>query len=247
MVVMILPAWLLAMLPGLIGGIVSGGMQAGAVSRANRYNDPRSQLARLNAAGLPFAAFTNGQAGNQSSIPDVSQLGSNISDYMSNRIQQEQAKLLKEQIRNASATADMTEYQRDIAKEQRDAVLMQGEFDWMGQKRSLAYLDKERDYRIKKLDEWFKENDKKVKEVESQFRITNFDNGNEQKKLEAEIDKLILSNDLARQALKDNETRTLARNQIIDMMKDSNGKLSLIEAITIQIMNAMSGGLQGLK
>ena len=66
MIFMILPVWLLPLLKSVlpaIGGIGSTIAGVTAQESMNRYNDPRRQLQRLNAAGLPFAAFQAGQAG----------------------------------------------------------------------------------------------------------------------------------------------------------------------------------------
>ena len=70
---MFLPVWLLPLLKSVlpaVGAIGSSIASVNAQERMNRYNDPRRQLQRLNAAGLPFAAFEAGQAGQQSQLPD---------------------------------------------------------------------------------------------------------------------------------------------------------------------------------
>ena len=57
MIFMILPVWLLPLLKSVlpaIGGIGSSIAGVTAQERMNRYNDPRRQLQRLNAAGLPL-------------------------------------------------------------------------------------------------------------------------------------------------------------------------------------------------
>ena len=73
MIFMFLPVWLLPLLKSVlpaVGAIGSSIASVNAQERMNRYNDPRRQLQRLNAAGLPFAAFEAGQVGQQSQLPD---------------------------------------------------------------------------------------------------------------------------------------------------------------------------------
>lgn len=238
--------FLLPLLPYLIpamAGLGSAAMSAGAVNRMNRYNDPRAQLQRLNAAGLPFAAFAQGQSGSQSSLPDTSgiQAGATeaVSNYFINRMQNEQIDMLRNQKRGVIADADIKELQRDILKEEADAALNNGIIDESGFMRSNAFMSKKYDYQMKEYEMFMKRYDKDMKEIDSLFQSENYKNGNMQKKFEAEIDAITLRNRLFRQAFTDARTQTLARNNIIARM-EKNG-LNFAEALFIVIMNAIGG------
>lgn len=248
--------FLLPLLPYLIpamAGLGSAAMSAGAVNRMNRYNDPRAQLQRLNAAGLPFAAFAQGQAGSQSSLPDTSGVAEGINqgaaNFMMNRMQKKQIELIDEQIKTQKALERKTwsdalfsHSQARVASAEADEKL--SEYGSINEKPSnLAFLmGKERE--IKELEVFTKKYDNEIKRIDSLFKSEAYQSGKLTKQLDAEIDGLLLRNDLARQQFKDNQTRTVARNEIIDRMK-KNG-LSVGEALVIQIMNALTGGLKSL-
>lgn len=238
MVYMILPAWLLALIPGLIGGFAKSAMSQGAVNKMNWYNSPASQLRRVMEAGLPAAAFFGGQAGQQAQMPDYSGIGESISNFQITRGQQIQQELLMEQIRKMMADADVSENLRDISNEETLAGLdiraIRG-----GIPRTDAYMNKRADYEMKENALGLLKNQHDISTVEKNVRI--FLEQNQKDKAKAELDKLLLQLDIGGQAMENERVRTIARNAIIGRMEE--GGLSLLEAILIQVMSSIGGGV----
>lgn len=224
------------MLPQLIGAFTSAAVQQGQVNRMNRYNDPRSQLQRLNAAGLPFAAFSQGQAGNQSTLPDMSGIGESIASYATSRLQQEQLKLLKEQTRKASAEADITETNRDVLRDEAEFSLFGGIVE-DGILRSNAYLSKRLDFQMKQNAAFMQKYEKDIREIDALFKSDQYESGRMKKVAEQELDALINKNDLMKQVWNTNDKQNAARNEIIGRMQ-KNG-LNLAEAMFLVIMQSL--------
>lgn len=83
----------------IIGGMIERGQSRRAIERQNEYNTPVNQLARLREAGLPFAAFSDTAAGNQSQPQETRDSGlGEIGQYASTRMMQKQMELLDAQI-----------------------------------------------------------------------------------------------------------------------------------------------------
>lgn len=118
-----------ALIPLIAAGIGAGGAIGGAaihrgqskqdIANQNAYNHPAQQLARLREAGLPFAAYAQGQSGNQSALPQASDAGltqgsqSGISNFITTSTQLKQLELLKAEIRQRNAEADLKNAERD--------------------------------------------------------------------------------------------------------------------------------------
>lgn len=68
------PAWIEAG-ANLVGGLANNLIARGNTKAQNRYNSPKEQIRRLNEAGLPYAAFADNQAGNQSAPTPTHDLG----------------------------------------------------------------------------------------------------------------------------------------------------------------------------
>lgn len=129
-------------LPGAIsaGGSFLGGLfnrlfSAGDIRRMNEYNSPSAQLARLRKAGLPFAAFMNNQAGQQSALPQSTDLGLNaagghLGGYIQRKIDLQQLEILKAE----------TDHKRSLARVEnaRANVLLSG----VGENVSDTYLSR---------------------------------------------------------------------------------------------------------
>lgn len=121
-----------ALIPLLAAGVSAGGAIGGAaiqrgqskrdIADQNAYNHPARQLARLREAGLPYAAYAAGQAGNQSALPitndgGASQAGQHIAqglnNYITTQAQLKQIDILKAETRQRNADADLKEAERD--------------------------------------------------------------------------------------------------------------------------------------
>lgn len=91
---------------GVLGGMVSRGQDRRALERMLEYNTPANQLARLREAGLPFAAFSDTAAGNQSQAQPSTESGLNeIGKFATTRMMQKQMELLEAQINATNADA----------------------------------------------------------------------------------------------------------------------------------------------
>lgn len=241
LIIMVLPAWLLALLPNLIGGLINAGTSSSSINQMNKYNDPRAQLQRLNAAGLPFAAFSQGQAGNQSSLPDLSGIGDGISSYMTNRVQQQQMKLLNEQIDKAKAEADTAFYHSQIAKDEADAALNSGSvID--GISRSNAYIHKLREYEMHGMSQFIQQHEYDMKKIDLAIKSSDYESGRTKQRTEAEIDNLLAKNKLAQQVWTTQDDQHKARHKIIATM-EKNG-LTFMEAMLLQILEGLGGGMK---
>lgn len=249
-----IPLWLILALTQLGGGIVNAATSQGQINRMNRYNDPRAQLQRLNAAGLPFAAFSQGQAGSQSNLPDMSGIGEGIKNtgilYLQNQMQKKQIEMLNEQIETAKATTRKTWAEartaHAVARETDERVnenLSEFGFPRITPPSNLAWL-MEQDREVKSLDTDMKKYDRDMKEIDSLFKSDQYKSGRMVKLVQAEIDNLLAKLDITKQLYNNNEKATIARNELIARME--KGGLSFGEALIIQVMNALTGGLKTL-
>lgn len=237
MVFMIIPAWLLALIATSGSGILKAGLSQGSINQMNRYNDPSRQLQRLNAAGLPFAAFAAGQAGQQSNLPDTSGF-----DFMDNYATAKQMELIKDQLRGLAADADVKENLRDVSNEE-TKFMLEGEYQ-NGKWRTHAARSKEVDMRQKAAILGITRNNKAISDVE--VRVVEALEKNRLDVAQAQLDRLLLDLDIGWQSLENERIRVAGRNEIIRRLE--KGGLSLIEAIMIQVMNMTTGGgLHGLK
>jgi len=100
----------------VVGAGISAALERGWAKRdlaaQNFYNSPSQQLARLEAAGLPAAAFFSGGVSSQSDQPRASNIdpslgtAEGINNYMQNRFQTKQLALLDAQTRKTEAEAN---------------------------------------------------------------------------------------------------------------------------------------------
>lgn len=234
----LLPPWLMALLPNLAGGLISAKLSQDQINKMNFYNNPVNQMRRANEAGLPFAALSGMSASQQSSIPDVSGIGNSISGWNSSYQQLKQIELLQEQIRNADASADIRENERDISNEEWQAGVYEGQIE-DGITISNARLAKRNSYKAQKIALDIAENQKEISDID--VRISSALEQNKLDVAKAELDALFLKLDLGRQAFDNIHAANVAKNTIIKRME--KGGLSLMEALLIQVMSALSGGI----
>lgn len=90
-------------------GQIQRAQSQGDIARQNAYNSPAQQVARLREAGLPFAAYEKGQAGNQSALPETNK---GLGSYITSQTQLKQLEILKAEIRLKNAEADESEARR---------------------------------------------------------------------------------------------------------------------------------------
>lgn len=237
---LVIPAWLLAMLPQLLGGVINAFTSQGAVNRMNRYNAPGPQLMRLNAAGLPFAAFTAGQSGQQSSLPDFSGIGESVGslgNYFVTQLQKIQTDIAKQGLRKAKAEADIAEQERDAAFEpyvphQRDYDASSKTFGFLGQLQD--FYSKDNAMKLQSLEG-------KIKQLDLDLKIELKKDGTLSKAAHAELDKLLLGLKIGGQAYDNERVRNIAKNEILRRFE--KGGLSLFEAILIQVMSSLGGSI----
>lgn len=118
---------MIVMIWPLLGSIV-GSLGSAAISRRwaikdlkaqNEYNSPRAQVKRLKQAGLPLATMFGGQGGSTSDQPRSSEIDPSLGaargmeNYFQNRMQKAQLQLIDQQLREATAGADLKEGERD--------------------------------------------------------------------------------------------------------------------------------------
>lgn len=243
-----IPAFLIPFLPAILsalGGGITAMASSGAVNRMNRYNDPRAQLQRLNAAGLPFAAFAAGQAGQQSTLPDLTGLGQGFEafgNYFVNKNQIVQHDILKEQLRGAASSADILGNQKLISDAETDAMMKYGATDVFGKQVPLATKMKHFEYLIKEQELFMKENENKLKTIDTIVKQGLYDAGRLSEEANALIDATILKNNVLKNMLKTQEMQTAGKQLIFDRMKQ-NG-LSFAEALFMVAIQAISGSLK---
>lgn len=81
--------------------------------RTNAYNHPREQVKRNKEAGLPLAAMFSGSGGSTSQAPSTPNIdpslgtAQGLEKYFTNRMQKKQIELIDQQIREATASADI--------------------------------------------------------------------------------------------------------------------------------------------
>lgn len=245
LVFMVLPAWFLLALPSLIAGMGQLIGSSAAVQRQNRYNSPFEQIKRLRAAGLPFAAYAAGQAGNQSQLPDFSgfnMVGNAVGQGIT---QSNQVKMFRELLRKAGFDADIRFNEREISNEETIGALSYTFEDPFGQDVSIARGNKLLDFRIKEYGSWIAQHNARVTEIDRLIKESRFESGKLMDMAEAEYDKLIQSNKLMKQAYDTAESKNAAFQKIVDTMKGSDGELSFWQALLLQFVGAMSGGVSG--
>lgn len=241
MMFFIIPVWLLALLPQLIGGIANAALSQGSINRQNRYNSPLSQVRRLREAGLPAWASGGISAGAQSSLPDMSGIGNSLTNFLGSSLQVKQGDALQETIRKLIADADIAENLRDVSNVETDTALNMGFVDENGFFRSNAGYKKDVEYDsirigydILKNQKAISDTDKAVVEALKQNRID---------LAKTQLDVMLKNLEIAGQNFDNEKRRNVAANKIISSM-EKNG-LSLMEALFIQLMSSVSGGIGG--
>ena len=219
MIFMFLPVWLLPLLKSVlpaVGAIGSSIASVNAQERMNRYNDPRRQLQRLNAAGLPFAAFEAGQAGQQSQLPDfggIAQAGESLGNFQTNYQQAQQGDLTIENLRHAGRTAaagaDMAESNRDVTIEENKYQLGEGKYN------TRTFTDS-----LRKLELDLKENQKAMGELDLQMKRDLQESGVLGKKAQAELDLMLQNITKGNKYLDTQDDLDAARDMIVNKMKE---------------------------
>ena len=200
----------------------------------NRYNDPRRQLQRLNAAGLPLRPFEAGQAGQQSQLPDfggIAQAGKVWETSKQNYQQAQQGDLTIENLRHAGRTAaagaDMAESNRDVTIEENKYQLGEGKYN------TRTFTDS-----LRKLELDLKENQKAMGELDLQMKRDLQESGVLGKKAQAELDLMLQNITKGNKYLDTQDDLDAARDMIVNKMKE--GGMNIWEAFAISILTAMS-------
>lgn len=237
----LLPAWLMSLLPGLSGGFINALLQQGQINKMNAYNDPRAQMQRLMRAGLPAAAMGTAGAGQQSQIPDVSGIGNAISNYFQSDQQRVRAEIMLEELRNAGNNADISGYNRDVLKEERDAALMpfvsdQDKVPSTGL--SFAKANKLTNYYSTQNALRIQANQGRLAELDLDFKKALQEGGKDSiayKEAVAKLDSVLADLNLKNLNLKNETLRTEARRVILE--KFSRGGMNLFEAVFVTLLN----------
>lgn len=235
----LLPAWLMALLPGLGGGFLNALLQQAQINRMNAYNDPRAQMQRLMRAGLPAAAFGTQGAGQQSQIPDVSGIGNSISNYFQSDQQMKQSKIMIEMLRKAIADADVSEFGRDVAREESKGILSpftDSDF-YRTEGKSFAEVGKVQQF-------YMANNAMKLQAVEGRIKDLQLElqkslgTGKDSiayRTAVAQLDSLLLDLNFKGLNFENERLRTEARRTILQ--KFESGGMNLFEAILISLLN----------
>lgn len=242
-VIMVLPAWLILMMPQLIAGLSKLITSRVSLNKQNRYNSPIEQMRRIREAGLPFAAFEAGQAGSQSQLPDLSgfdQIGSAIGTGIT---QGNQMRMFLELLRRAGADADIAENLRDVSNEETKGLMSTVESDFTGMPESIASAGKVLDFKMKEYGVWQAKYKTDMEEIDSKIKAARFDSGQLQNVFDEEFEKLVNTNKSMRQLWQSNEAKNSAWKKIVNTME--KGGLSFFEALLIQVMSSMGGGISG--
>lgn len=240
-----MPAWFILMMPQLIAGLSKLLASRVALNKQNRYNSPIEQMRRIREAGLPFAAFEAGQAGSQSQLPDLSGFDTIGSAVGTGITQGNQMKLFFELLRKAGFDADIRGNEADISTAERDA-LMNNFVDYgAGNKVPIAGAKKLAEFEITKFGQWSAGHKEAMDAIDRKIKEERFDSGRLVEILDEEFDRLVNTNKAMRQAWQGNEDKDAAFKTIVEIMKGSDGKLGFMEALLIQIMKSLSGGVSG--
>lgn len=93
---------------GVGEGLIQRGQNRRAIERQNEYNSPVNQLARLREAGLPFAAFSDTAAGNQSQAePQTDNRLDRIGEIIQTAATQKQMELLDAEIHKTKGEGEV--------------------------------------------------------------------------------------------------------------------------------------------
>lgn len=216
------------------------GSQA-AINRQNRYNSPVEQIRRLRQAGLPFAAFQAGQAGNQAQLPDLSgydMMGSAIGTGIS---QANQATIFKELLSKAQSDAGIASNLFGISEEEFKAGMGHFSKGPMGNDINMFQYSKLLDIQAKEYSVWISKHREKIEKIDKLIKEARFEDGTLMDEAIARMNSVMLSNDLAKQAWNTNDSRNRAAQRIVDTM--SKGGLSFLEALFLQIIGSLGGGV----
>lgn len=232
--------WFIQALPAIIqalGGIGDHFSSRNAINRQNRYNEPINQVRRLNEAGLPLAALDGtAQAGNQSNTPQshIGDAANKISDYTTTSVQRKQLELIDAQIQATKAQAAKTEVeanslQTDLTVKQLDPT----EGGAVSQGARMAVLE----YQGKQLDNFLKENERRLREINLMIQGDLARDGIIQKVTRQQLINLTLQSSLYMQQFRTIHAATAAANQLIDSMQKSGGKMTTAEAFFHQLLS----------
>lgn len=110
----------------IIGGVANNLLARSNQKAMNAYNDPKQQIRRIVKAGLPYAAYEDGKAGNQQSATPVADLGIGsagkaIGDRYLRTGQAQQNDLMMQTIALARQQAEQGQMFLDFLKKQNDS------------------------------------------------------------------------------------------------------------------------------
>lgn len=221
------------------------------IEAQNKYNSPVEQVKRLRAAGLPLAAMFSGSgASQQSDLPRATNVdptmgtAEGMSNYFQNRLQKQQLPLLqaqndllqaqifktREEGRNAAASADIQEGQRDWMK-----TVEPGFYQGTGTNQ-FRELNATRD--LKNAQWWTEENRSKIQAVLG--RISEATEETQKKSYIETLAKIFKTNKLLDQQFDLNQLETQINNAL-----SSAGKMNWLPAILMKLFgNSGQGGYQ---
>lgn len=222
----------------LAGSALSRGGSRRAIDRQNEYNKPINQIARLKEAGLPYAAFANTTAGQQSQVQPYTESGlgegikGGIERYFMTTMQAKQIELLDAQIKATEAQAAKTgEEGQKVANENQLFTMdpTQGEPVSYG-----ARMNKFQ-FEIREMERNMMENNNEIKRLDNKLQKELYQDGTIEKTSRLELEGLV--NAVAGSA--QNVNKGKAVDTIIERM--SKNGLTLIEAITLALAMSQIG------
>lgn len=199
MVVYMMAPWLALMLPQLIAGLGKLISSNSAIDKQNRYNSPFESMQRIRAAGLPYAAFEGGQAGSQSSLPDLSgwdNIGSSVGTSIN---QSNQMKSFEQLLRKMMADADVSENLRDVSNEETIGQLGYTYTDPNGNSVPIARVGKLLDFQLKEYGAWMAKHNEKMLKIDKLIKEARYDSGQLMNAADEEFNKLVNTNKLMEQ------------------------------------------------
>jgi len=237
----VVPALLKA--AGHIGGYFINRMET---ARANYYNDPKQQVARLREAGLPYQAeadFKNEHVG----VPDTSGFGAGgegLASYLDNQKTVKEIDILEQQIGYWGSKAGLEANALAISDEEIKFLVDEG-YIRDGQAISWARSAKEIEYKMKELSQGILTFEREIKATEQ--RIANATEKNKVQIIAEQLDKLYNENEQIRQSIGNVNDFNIAKHKVIDVMTE--GGLGFFEALTLMVLQGFTSNVSvgGLK
>lgn len=215
---------------GAIGGaaLTRGGSRK-AIDRQNEYNKPINQLQRLREAGLPHAAFVNGQAGNQSQA-QIAESGvgegiqNGINTFIQTSMQKKQIELLDAQIQATKAQAAKTEVEGNSLAT--DLQIKQGD-PTVGEPISYGQRMAKFEHDMREIQLFSQRNNWEMQKLENEMRAELIKDGTLSEITRKSLESMIAALKLSAQA----HNRGLIMDRLVEQMK--KGGIGLAEALAM--------------